>query len=219
MLYFWAPDYTAQVIYAAEYTWTSWETPFEYFVWGLFRQGKHLEVFFLQWHAWYTHCFALREIFLLCFSQVCRDRKGRFHYCWHTEIILSVELVCLEKAWNERIPCGLPHIPLTLLNSVFASFYCTDHTQECAVSKHLRHLGDIPHSPSSCWMSIRKCKQSGLLRDISSNYAGQHHSALCLNCISAWQWWMPLEIQWDDRVEAKQTVCSSRRRTLQLLLF
>lgn len=136
-------------------------------------------------------------------------QKGRFHYCWHTELIFSVRLLCLEKAWNERIPCGLPHIPLTVLNSCTASSYCMDHTQECGVSKHLRHFKQSKPSPPhyhQAGQSISKCKQSGILKDISSNYPGQYHSSLFLNCISTWRWLMLFEIRGEDRVEAKQTV-------------
>lgn len=35
----------------------------------------------------------------------------------------------------KRIPCGLPHIPPTVLNSSTASLLCADHTL-CGVSKH-----------------------------------------------------------------------------------
>lgn len=37
----------------------------------------------------------------------------------------------------KRIPCGLPHIPLAVLNSSTASLFCADHTL-CGVSKHPR---------------------------------------------------------------------------------
>lgn len=37
----------------------------------------------------------------------------------------------------KRIPCGLPHIPPTVLNSSTASLLCADHTLH-GVSKHPR---------------------------------------------------------------------------------
>lgn len=69
--------------------------------------------------------------------------------------------------------------------------YWTDHTQECGVSKHLRHL-DTPHPPATGYST----------ESVRANYQSwwkTFHARLFLNCISRWQWWMSLEIEGHDK--------------------
>lgn len=140
MLYFWILDYTPQVIYWV-YTGSLRNC---FWVLRSYLGKINIKRSFsvaVTWVVYLSLAQAPRctEILLSGFSiwLSLQRQKRRFHYCWHIELIFSVGL-CLEKPWNERIPCGLPHIPSTALNSSTASFFCTDHTLECDVSKHLR---------------------------------------------------------------------------------
>ncbi len=111
----------------------------------------------------------------------------------------------LQQCWIAPLP---PAIVQTTLRSG-------------GVSKHLRHFKqNEPSSPLTPhrhqpWQSISKCKQSGTLEDISSNYAGLHHSSLLLNCIYSWQWWMLFQIQGENRMDGD----SPGNWTLQLFCF
>lgn len=57
----------------------------------------------------------------------------------------------VEKPWNERIPCGLPHIPPVVLSRLGTTSFLyrsvQRHTQECGVSKHPRQFNSLLLSP------------------------------------------------------------------------
>lgn len=80
--------------------------------------------------------------------------------------------------------------------------YWTDHTQECGVSKHLRHL-DTPHPPATGYSTESLSK---LMKDVSRSSFPELYLQMAM-----------MDVSWNSGTWQEKQTYSSGNLTLQLL--
>ena len=142
--------------------------------------GKHQGTFFFNfhwWHGWYTHRWLQGAQRLSseasAFSQVCRDREGDSITVDTLELISSVGLLCLLKTLEPNgflvgfhtflRQCWMAPPPSAIVQTTHSWVWCF-------YTLTGRSMPSPPLPAGVPGQSIRGCRQSGMMRDISSNY-------------------------------------------------
>lgn len=84
--------------------------------------------------------------------------------------------------------------------------YWTDHTQECGVSKHLRHLDTPPPTSYRLFHRISKSKLSKLMKDVSRSSFPELYLQMAM-----------MDVSWNSGTWQEKQTYSSGNLTLQLL--